>query len=243
MTDMTITGHTLHRYDEELLAIHGNLLAMGNKVSAQLKNALLALHGRNLEIARAVIAGDQAVDAIEMKIDEDIVKIIAKRAPVARDLRLLMAISKAVTDIERIGDKAVKIAGRTLKIYSGEAARSLDPLLLQGIHTTGQLGIAVFDNVLDAFATFSMSKACMVLDEKVRMDNEFRESLSRLISLVTENADHHGDSLNVVFIIKSLDRVVDHSENIAEHLIYLLKGEDIRHSCRHNRSDPSGGPL
>jgi phosphate transport system protein len=234
MADKVITGHTLHRYDEELLLIHSTLVDMGKKVSNQLKRSLEALDENDLGMASGVIDGDEEIDALEIRIDEEIVRTIARRAPVARDLRLLMAISKTVTDIERIGDKAVKIADRTLHIFASQHNGFPSRELVRDINQAGNIGIKVLDNILEAFATCSLDKARLVLGEKSEMEREFQNTLRRLIKLVMEDSLGIDHTIDLVFIIKCLDRIVDHSENIAEHLIYLIKGEDVRHSSVQN---------
>lgn len=145
-----------------------------------------------------------------------------------------MAISKTVTDIERIGDKAVKIADRTLEIFSPQSHNFPSRELLRDINQAGNIGIKVLDNILEAFATCNLDKARMVLGEKNEMEKEFQDTLRRLIILVMEDSLDIDHTIDLVFLIKCLDRIVDHSENIAEHLIYLIKGEDVRHSTGQN---------
>ncbi len=230
MCEKLITGHTVHRYDEELLAIHGSLLRMGSDVIAQVKHALAALADRDLDTARAVIARDKNIDALEKEIDEELIKIIARRAPVARDLRLLMAVSKAVTDLERMGDKAVKIAGQCLRFYENGVGMDLNGSLMAELDVFGKIALGVLEEVIGAFAEFSLTRAEGVLRNITTTEMEFQSGLRRLINLVLEDGRNLSASLGVVFIIKCLDRIVDHSENIAEHLVFLIRGEDIRHT-------------
>lgn len=223
-------GHTLHRYDEELLAIHGTLLQMGGDVITQAKHALAALLERDLDLARAVIERDRAIDLLEIDIDEELVKILARRAPVARDLRLIMAISKAVTDLERTGDKAVKIADRSLQFYQASVKARLPDDLLEGIERFGKTAVRILEEVVQSFACFDLTRTEQVLQNINAMENEFQASLRRLIDLAWRHSGNQANSIGMVFVIQCLDRIVDHSENIAEHLVFLIRGEDIRHA-------------
>jgi phosphate transport system protein len=208
----------------------------------QVQGALEALKRKDLDLARRVVDRDSAVDAMEVRADDQIVSVIAQRAPVARDLRTLVALSKAVGDLERIGDEAARIASIILHIYDSETS---DPSvhLLRDIQTMGKLAVDIFRGALEVLDRLDAPKAQEIARGDRELDAEFRSSLRRLVTFVMEDARNVGHAINVVLVIKALERVGDHSRNIAEYVVYPVKGTDIRHQSREEQASAVPGPA
>lgn len=221
-------GHTVQRYDGELNHLHYRVLEMGGLVLNQLNQALQAFRDKNLNLAHKVIQGDQEVDRLEVALDDEVFKLLARRCPLGSDLRLVMGISKIVTDLERMGDKAVKVANLTLHIYDNEGS---DPSsqLLRDVNRMGKMAGAILQQALDVFDTLDVERAKAIVYGPKELDEEFNAGLRRLITFVLEDARNIGYAINLVMLIKALERIEDHSRNIAEYVIFQVKGEDIRH--------------
>lgn len=221
-------GHTVHRFDGELNNLHMLILEMGGLVLDQVRQSIKAVSEKDIEAARMVIQREPDVDALEVKIDEENIVVIAKRCPVAKDLRITTAVSKAVTDLERVGDEAARIANQVIQMYGNDTS---DPSshLLRDIKTMGKLSLRMLQDALDIFDTFDVNRARVLASGNVELDEEFQSSLRRLATFVLEDARNVGHTINVTLIIKALERVGEHARNIAEYVIYLVKGEDVRH--------------
>lgn len=229
-------GHTVHRFDGELNNLHMLILEMGGLVLDQVRQSIKAVTEKNIEAARLVIQREPEVDALEVKIDEENIVVIAKRCPVAKDLRITTAVSKGVTDLERIGDEAARIANQALQLYGSDTS---DPSthLLRDIRTMGNLSLRMLQDALEVFDSFDVNRARALAKGNVELDEEFQSSLRRLATFVLEDARNVGHTINVTLIIKALERVGEHSRNMAEYVIYLVKGEDVRHQTTANSSN------
>lgn len=226
-------GHIVTRYDNEMMEVHAAILGMGAAVIKQIEAAIAALAARDVNSSQKVIDQDKAIDRAEKSVDENILQIIAKRSPVARDLRMLMAVSKVTTDIERIGDKATKIARLTIRLFNKDIHVSPpDEKLFSELEEFGKLAIQIMTKVLAAFQTFDLSMAKEALTRQNDIEQKFHPELRRLMTRTCDMDNMHSieQAINVVFIIKAFDRIVDHSVNIAEQLVFLIEGEDVRHS-------------
>jgi phosphate transport system protein len=223
-----VEGHTVQRFDAELSQLHMLVLEMGTLVVNQVQTALHALTSKDLPRAREGIARDYDVDAMEVQIDDEIISVIARRGPVARDLRTVMAFSKMVSDLERAADEAARIAGLALHIYDNETS---DPSihLLRDVLTMGKLAAAMLREALETFDQMDVERADELAQGHTELDAEFRSSVRRLITFVMEDARNVGHTVNMVLVIKSLERIGDYAKNIAEYVIYLVRGTDIRH--------------
>jgi len=230
-------GHTVHRFDGELNNLHMLILEMGGLVLDQVRQSIVAVTEKNIAAARLVIQREPEVDGLEVKIDEENIIVIAKRCPVAKDLRITTAVSKAVTDLERIGDEAARIANQALQLYGSDTS---DPSshLLRDIKTMGNLSLRMLQDALDIFDTFDVARARVLARGNVELDEEFQSSLRRLATFVLEDARNVGHTINVTLIIKALERIGEHARNMAEYVIYLVKGEDIRHQTSSGHSAP-----
>ena len=230
-------GHTVHRFDGELNNLHMLILEMGGLVLDQVRQSIKAVTEKDIEAARFVIQREPDVDALEVKIDEENIIVIAKRCPVAKDLRITTTVSKAVTDLERIGDEAARIANHVIQMYGNDTS---DPSthLLRDIRTMGKLSLRMLQDALDIFDNFDINRARVLAGGNVELDEEFQSSLRRLATFVLEDARNVGHTINVTLIIKALERVGEHARNMAEYVIYLVKGEDVRHQPAVNGTNP-----
>lgn len=226
-----IEGHTIHRYDGELRVLHDMVLNMGAMAQRQTLSALQAMEDQDTDLARKIIERDQQVNEQELRIDEEIVAIIARRSPMARDLRAIMSMSKAVTDLERIGDEAARVAERVVRIFDNDGPGP-SASLTRDITTMGKLVAAMLQDALEAFRLMDVERAEGMAAGHTELDAEFQSSLRRLATFVMEDSRTVGHTINVTLITKSLERIGDHAHNIAEYIIYLVKGKDVRHHIR-----------
>ncbi len=237
MTEVT-EGHTVKRFDGELSHLHELGLEMGGLVIDQLQRAIKALNDKGLDAARNIIARDHLVNELELKADEAIVRLIARRQPMGGDLRIVMAISKAVTDLERIGDEAKKIGDLVLRIYDNDAA---DPNqnLLRDVTTMGKLASSMLRQSLMAFDGLDPAEAMAVIGGHPELDSEFQSGLRRLTTFILEDSRNVGHAINIVLAIKALERIGDHAKNIAQYVVYMVQGKDVRHGGAVSQSQKS----
>ncbi len=221
-------AHIVKKFDQQLSQLRSLVLEMGGIVEDQIARAVRALDEEDLDVARDVIARDHAVNSLEVRADEEVASLIALRQPVGSDLRTIMAMAKTVTDLERIGDEAEKIARMTIRMYDHDGSAP-NSKLLRDVGVMGRLASGMLRGVLDALARLDVEKALEITQGDVELDREFQSALRRLITYMMEDHRHIGHSIDVVFIIKALERIGDHAKNIAEYVIYLVKGKDVRH--------------
>ena len=221
-------AHTVKQFDIQLANLRNLVLEMGGLVEEQIKRAIHALDDEDITASREVISRDQIINGLQVKADEDCVSIIALRQPLGSDLRLIMSLSKIVTDLERIGDEAEKIARMTVKIYEGIGSPP-SAKLLRDVVPMAKLAQDMLHGCLDALARLDVEKAVEVAQGDDELDQEFQSALRRLITYMMEDPRTIGHAINVIFIVKALERIGDHSKNIAEYIIYLVKGKDVRH--------------
>jgi phosphate transport system protein len=221
--------HLSTQFDAELSAISTRVLEMGGLVESQVSQSIYALTHFSGEIASDVLAKEEVVNTMEMDIDRDLSSIIARRQPTARDLRLLIAISKAIANLERVGDEAARIA-RTVQrlINSGVSTRMRLPV--NDLLFESELAVAQLRKSLDAFARLDVDKALEVLKQDDQIDQEFEGLLRKLITFMMEDPRTISSSIDLVFVAKAIERVGDHAKNLAEVIIYVVKGTDVRHN-------------
>ena len=225
---MSSEEHIFKRFDQELADLNGIVLRMGGLVEDQIARAMNALRDADPEAARNVVARDHVVNFLDVQADEQIVNLLALRQPVGKDLRMILSLGKTVTDLERIGDEAERIARMTLNIYRSDTPPP-DSLLLSDAFRMSALATRMLHDVLDALARLDVDKAIQVARGDTELDHEFQAALRRLSTYIMEDARNVGHIINVTFIIKSLERIGDHSKNIAEYVVFLVKGKDVRH--------------
>jgi phosphate transport system protein len=217
--------HTYRQFDTELENIRSKVLQMGGLVEQQIIKAVEALDTGDKALISAVIEGDKIVNRYEVEIDEFCTQIIAKRQPAAGDLRVIHTVIKTITDLERIGDEAEKIARMARSIE--EANRNHLPRIeLKHMENSA---ISMLRGALDAFARLDAAGAAAVVREDETVDNEFRSVLRQLITHMMEDPRTISRALDLLFVSKALERIGDHSKNMCEYVIYMVKGRDVRH--------------
>ena len=221
-------GHTQHisqQYNVELEEVRSHLLAMGGLVEKQVSDAVRAVIDADAGLARQVRAIDDQIDVMERGIDEECLRILARRQPAASDLRLIISISKSVIDLERIGDEAAKIARRAIELTEdGEAPRGYVE-----VRHIGEQVRKMVHQALDAFARFDAELALSVAQYDKLIDREYKSALRELATYMMEDPRSISRVLSVIWVLRSLERVGDHARNIAELVIYLVQGTDVRH--------------
>ena len=218
--------HIFKQYDAELETVRAKVLEMGGLVEQQIVNALESLVSVNPKLAAEVMEADHRVNALEVQVDEDCSHIIARRQPAAGDLRMIMMVVKTITDLERIGDEATKIARVAQKIY--ESDRMYKPRFNE-INTMVSLVREMLRTSLDAFARLDVTKTVDVARQDEQVDEQFRAAMRQLITFMLEDPRTISMSLEVLFVAKAIERIGDHAKNIAEFVIYVAKGADVRH--------------
>ncbi len=218
--------HISQQYNEELEDIRNRVLTMGGLVEQQLTDALRALSDINAELAEVVITNDYKVNAMEVAIDEESVQILARRQPAASDLRLVMASIKTITDLERIGDEAERIARMALHF----AETGGESKMLLGIQHLGEHVLGMLHNALDAFARMDTEAAVNVARADVKADRAYESILRELITYMMEDPRSIPNVVDVMWSARALERIGDRAQNISEYVIYLVKGKDVRHT-------------
>jgi phosphate transport system protein len=219
--------HLSTQFDSELSTVSSRVMEMGGLVEAQVQQAVQALGQFNADEARQVIELEHRVNTMEIELDHEISSIIARRQPTARDLRLLMAVSKATANLERAGDEAEKMARMVLSIIQSGAPRTLPASELR---TAADLASGQLRKALDAFARLDTTTAVAILREDDLIDREFDSFVRVLITYMMEDPRTISTSLDLLFLAKAIERVGDHAKNIAELIIYIVKGADVRHA-------------
>jgi phosphate transport system protein len=222
-----MSEHTLKQFDTELEDIRARVLQMGGLVEQQINRAIEALTSGNIALARRVIEDDHMVNSLEVTIDEECSTVIAKRQPAAKDLRMILTVVKTITDLERIGDEAAKIARMTLSLYGAD--RPILPRTTEVQHV-GDIATGMLRNALDAFARLDLAVAAKVVRQDEQVDTEFKAILRQLITFMMEDPRTISHSLDIVFIAKAIERIGDHAKNMSEYVVYLVKGKDVRHT-------------
>ncbi|MDC3263726.1 MAG: phosphate signaling complex protein PhoU [Porticoccaceae bacterium] len=225
MDKMTFENHYMKQFDEELEEIRTRLMEMGGKVEQQLQNAIRAIGEADSKLAEEVIKEEQLVDNMEVDIDEACILIIARRQPAASDLRLVMMVTKAVNDLERIGDEAKKIANHAL-ILADESGSSKG---YTEVRHLGQSVISMLSNALDAFARFDVDAAMRTIEEDKQIDQEYKTALRELATYMMEDPRSISRVINILWVVRSLERIGDHAKNLCEQIVFVVKGKDIRH--------------
>jgi phosphate transport system protein len=220
------TEHTSKQFDAELEAVRARVLQMGGMVESQIQLAIEALVSGDVALMNRVIGEDHRINALEVEIDESCNHIIARRQPAAGDLRMVMTVIKTITDLERIGDEAEKIA-RMAKLLSQK-----ERLILPRYHEikhAAELALDMLRKSLDAFARLDLSTAAQVVRQDEQVDEEFRTIMRYLITFMMEDPRTISTALEILFVAKAIERIGDHSKNMSEYVVYMVKGRDVRH--------------
>lgn len=221
-----LSHHISQQFNTELEEVRSHLLAMGGLVEKQVNDAVTALIEADTGLAQQVREVDQQTNQMERSIDEECVRILARRQPAASDLRLIISISKSVIDLERIGDEATKIAKRAIELCEdGQAPRGYVE-----IRHIGEQVRKMVQQALDAFARFDAELALSVAQYDKTIDREYKTALRELVTYMMEDPRSISRVLSVIWALRSLERIGDHARNIAELVIYLVQGTDVRHT-------------
>jgi len=225
MEEEVLQHHISQQFNTELAEIRTQVLNMGGLVEEQLKNAIIALTDADEKLARKVYTNDFKINALEVRIDEECTRILARRQPAASDLRLVMAVVKMITDLERIGDQAERIARMSIQINNSVQNKSHTI----NIAHLGERVQKMLHDALDAFVRMDVELALKVLHEDRSVDAEYEGISRQLMTYMMEDARTIPTVLNLLWSARALERIGDHANNMCEHLIYFVKGKDIRH--------------
>jgi len=217
--------HTVKQFDADLEHIRTRVLQMGGMVEMQIFRAMEGFQSGDIPFLDKVIDDDHRVNLLEVELDEACTHIIAKRQPAASDLRMIMTVIKTITDLERIGDEGKKIAKMSRRLHTG------DRIITREVELKHAANVAVemLRKSLDAFARLDVNAAAQVVRQDSEVDTAFKSIMRQLITYMMEDPRTISHSLEILFIAKSIERVGDHSKNIAEYVIYMVKGRDVRH--------------
>ncbi len=228
MDPTNLGEHIHHRFDRELESLRNRVVSMGGLVERQVNDALTSLTEQNTELAEYVIRTDHRVNAQEVSIDEDCTYILARRQPAAGDLRMVMAIIKTITDIERIGDESEKIAHIAMDLVTS-SFQGKDQLMQQ-IAAMGQLVVSLLREALDTFVRMDVQAAVQAARRDEDIDRRYVELLTELIQHIKADPQDTEEFQSLIWVARSLERIGDHSKNICEYVVYLVKGKDVRHT-------------
>ncbi|MDQ2045083.1 phosphate signaling complex protein PhoU [Pseudoalteromonas sp. 20-92] len=222
-----INKHISGRFNQELENVRNHVLSMGGLVEQQLSSALDAVSRNDAELAQKVRQNDYKVNAMEVNIDEEYTRIIARRQPAASDLRLVIAIAKTIADLERIGDEAKRIAKVALDSFTKDQQD-----LLVNIENMGRQVLKMLHDVLDAFARMDVQRAFQVHKEDAKVDREYEAITRQIMTYMMEDPRSIPKIMDLVWSVRSLERIGDRCQNIAEYIIYFVNGKDIRHTSQ-----------
>ncbi|RMH14087.1 MAG: phosphate transport system regulatory protein PhoU [Gammaproteobacteria bacterium] len=222
----TFGQHTSRRFNEELEDIRNDVMAMGGLVEKQTAEAIESLLQGDVELADQVIENDYQVNHHEVSIDNKCTQLLARRQPTATDLRFIIAVIKTITDLERIGDQACRVAVSALKLAEMERPANH----FEEIRHLGDSVEQMLRQSLDAFARFDIQKAALLSEKDEHVDIEYEGIMRQHITYMLENPRSIKRSLQVIWAIRAIERIGDHSQNIGEYVIYLVKGKDVRHT-------------
>lgn len=236
MKELT-TDHISQQFNNELEMLRQHFLTMGGIVETQVQDAVQALLDANGELAEEVKAKDASVNQLDGLIDEECTRILAKRQPAASDLRMILSISKAVSELERMGDEAKKIAKLASELMqSGESPRGYVE-----ISRIGQMVSRMIHDALDAYARLDIDAAIKVAKKDREVDREYEASLRSLVTYMMEDPRSISSVINVIWVLRSLERIGDHARHTCQHLIFMVKGVDVRHVSLNDLADEVKG--
>ena len=225
MSDLHLGQHISRRFNEELEEVRSKVLHMGGVVEGQLANALRVLVNDETALAKDVVDADSIVNSFEVDIDEECTRIVALRQPAATDLRLVMAVTKTINDLERMGDEAKRIARMSRKDMDG----ALEDDVRSDLEYLGELVREMLRQVLDAFARTDVDTAITVVKADRKVDKKYKKIVKQLVKQMGKDPQVIPQVMNIIWAVRSLERLADRCQNIAEHIIYMVLGMDVRH--------------
>lgn len=226
MDNLHIDQHISQQFNEDLEKLRTSLLEMGGLVERQITDAVKAIENADAALAEEVMDREDKVDKYEVKLDKNCILVLARRQPAASDLRLVMTVTKVIRDLERMGDEANKIAKMAIALNEQDNIQ-------RGYHEIRHIGANVINIVnvaLDAFARFDVQAAIKVVRDDKDIDREYTSSIREMITFMMEDPRSITHVMNIMWALRALERIGDHARNIAEHVIYLVHGTDVRHS-------------
>lgn len=222
-----MSDHTNKQFDAEMEEIRSGVLAMGGLVETQLSRAIDALKHPDIDLIASVATDERAINQMQVSIDQQCSQIIAKRQPAAIDLRMVLTVVKIVNELERIGDEIKKIAYKAQQMQRPER---LSNVRFHEITRAAELAESNLQLALDAFARLDVNAAAQVVSNDEAIDSAFLSILRQLISYMMEDPRTITPALEIVFIAKSIERIGDHAKNVAENVVHVVKGKDVRHA-------------
>jgi phosphate transport system protein len=223
-----ISGHTVKAFNKELKTINGLVMELGELGLDQLRRAVQTLRDEDTKAAGQVIDRDQKLNDIDVQADEEIIRLIAKRQPMAKDLRDVLTVQKTVADLERVGDEARKIANLTIHFFdNGKTPPSKE--ILHDIYNMAEFVDGMLVKCLEAFSELDLHKALDVIRTDEKLYEEFRSALRRLSTFVMEDSRSVGHMVDIVLALRALERIGGHAKNIGGYVIFLVTGKDVRH--------------
>ncbi len=224
--DLHLSQHISKRFNQELEEVRNQVLKMGGLVEQQVSDGLVALLDADTELAKQVVENDKLVNGMEVDIDETCTEILARRQPAASDLRLMVSIIKTITDLERIGDEAEKLGRNAIELSDNEGSAK-EYIELRHL---GESVKKMLNRSLNAYARMDVEEALEVIQSDRSINQEF-DSISRLLVLkMMEDPRQIKDALRISWCARALERIGDHTKNICEYIVYLVKGKDVRHT-------------
>jgi len=223
-----LTEHISQQFNVELEDVRNKVLTMGGLVEQNLRDAVRAVVDGDSAICDAVIHVEERVNKLEVEIDDEITRVLARRQPAAGDLRMLTTVLKTITDLERTGDEAEKIARMGIKMSSIENERIRVPFI--ELRHLGNEVRLMMSKSLDAFARMDIKTACEVIESDQEIDEEYESITRQLLTLMMEDPRNVRRAIDAMWIARALERCGDHSKNISEYVVYMVSGKDVRHS-------------
>lgn len=233
MNTQSDSPHISRAYDQDLENVRSSVLEMGGLVEEQLANAMKALIDSEPELARSVLETEHRINSMEISIDEACISILARRQPAAQDLRLVTAVSKSTTDLERVGDEAQKIAKMAIDLADKQGPKSY----YVGMNSMGNHVRKMLRGSLDAFARMDSKAALATANEEPESDDQYSALLRQMITYMIEDPHSITSVIDAIWCARALERVGDHARNICEYVIYLVEGQDVRHFSLEEMAD------
>ena len=224
METLDLNRHISGQFNSELESVRNQVMQMGGLIEQQLGDALNAMADNNVELAKKVIKKDKEVNLFESKVDQECSRIIAKRQPAATDLRLILTIMKTITELERIGDGVAGIASMVIENHGKEVPS------LMGLENMGQIVLKMLHNSLDAFTRLDVESAIAIHNEDKKVNRQYESILRELMTFMMEDPRSIPFILKVLAAARSIERIGDRCQNLCEHIVYLVKGVDVRHA-------------
>jgi phosphate transport system protein len=230
---MNDSQHLSSQFDEDLSRLRTSVLQMGGLVETQVSAAIDAYSTGEVSSVKHIVDTDRKVNDLELAIDDDCAHLIAKRQPAASDLRLVFGITKIVTDLERAGDEAKKIAKGVRRIYEAGQMPSQYGI---GVRHIADAALGMLRQSLDAFARLDTELAVKVIEADVDVDTEFKSIMRQLITHMMEDPRTITTSIDIIWIARAVERIGDHAKNVAEHVVFIVEGRDIRHPAKESKA-------